>query len=468
MKKFLLVIILFSFIAFPSWACAASYYVAQVPAGKGNGTTYANRMSVSDHNTASFSPGDTIYLSGTITSKIVVPSSGSAKGGYITYDGYEAGDYVAFSEATGKVAKVSRSQKTGYTAISSGGKNYIIIQDIEIEECGLGMFIADGNHITVRRVFIHDTLSGGITFTGVETVTVGGSSGSGVVVKDAGNNTAHEDIAIVASNDITLSYNKLYATKSAGASTDRGIDGILTSSGAYDILIEYNEIFDHKDAYGSDAKGEDGIDLKKATHDVIIRYNTIYGNRAAGIIVNSQSHHIDIYDNLIYDNGDAGSASWPGILIQRGGHDVNIWSNKIRGNEGYGISVQNRDSFDDSYNVYIHDNLIAENAKGSTNEYVCGIGITQGHTIVIKNNTFYKNHNAYYRQIWVLPTTSTTLEHNTYYWPDQTSLIRWGNTDYTVAKAQKLLNIEDDPPVGADKKIGIVELSPPMNLKIVK
>jgi hypothetical protein len=60
------------------------------------------------------------------------------------------------------------------------------------------------------------------------------------------------------------------------------------------------------------------------------------------------------------------------------------------------------------------------------------------------------------------------LEHNTYYWPDQTSLIRWGRTDYTVAQAQRLLNIEDDPPAGADKNPGIAELLSPKNLKIKK
>ena len=68
-----------------------TFYVAQTSAGTGDGTSYDNRMSVLSHNAGAFSPDDVIYVSGTITSTIIPPSSGTS-GHPITYDGYYAGD----------------------------------------------------------------------------------------------------------------------------------------------------------------------------------------------------------------------------------------------------------------------------------------------------------------------------------------------------------------------------------------
>lgn len=47
------------------------YYVGQNSAGSGNGAGYENRMSVSQHNSRTFNPGDVIYLVDAIKSRVV-------------------------------------------------------------------------------------------------------------------------------------------------------------------------------------------------------------------------------------------------------------------------------------------------------------------------------------------------------------------------------------------------------------
>lgn len=74
----------------PLQAKAATYYVAQSSAGSGDGSSYANRQSVSSHNSDTYAGDDIIYLCDTITSAVVPPSSGTS-GHRITY----RGDYAA-------------------------------------------------------------------------------------------------------------------------------------------------------------------------------------------------------------------------------------------------------------------------------------------------------------------------------------------------------------------------------------
>lgn len=75
---------------FPLTCFSATYYVAQSSAGSGDGTSYVNRASVSYHNAGSgvFASldGDTIYLTGTITSQITVPDGGTSVN-RVVYDG---------------------------------------------------------------------------------------------------------------------------------------------------------------------------------------------------------------------------------------------------------------------------------------------------------------------------------------------------------------------------------------------
>jgi len=77
MKKSILSLIVLGIVLFTTTnVFAATYYVSQSSAGTGDGSSYANRASVDTHNagTGGFSDlsGDTVFLSGDITSPIDV------------------------------------------------------------------------------------------------------------------------------------------------------------------------------------------------------------------------------------------------------------------------------------------------------------------------------------------------------------------------------------------------------------
>ena len=104
-----------------------------------------------------------IYFSGTITSEIVPPSSGSAIGGYITYDGLINGSYNAISERDVGQALVqmpATSNQYGFALWKSlygkgNGKDYIVIQDFEISGTSHAIYVASGcDHVIIRRNYI--------------------------------------------------------------------------------------------------------------------------------------------------------------------------------------------------------------------------------------------------------------------------------------------------------------------------
>lgn len=116
-------ILLLMFLHF-SVAVAETIYVSQSGSGTGTGSDTSNRMSVSGFNTAGnwdtdvsndgkIGPGDTVSLSGTLTTALVVQRSGTA-GNFITII-FESG------------AKLSAAYWTVAGAIQGGANNYIII-----------------------------------------------------------------------------------------------------------------------------------------------------------------------------------------------------------------------------------------------------------------------------------------------------------------------------------------------------
>ena len=456
MKKHLLTLtLLFLLFIFPCWAQSATYYVAQTAAGSGDGSSHANWMSVSSHNCSTFIPGDVIYLVGTITSQLEVPSSGSPIEGYITYDGYEAGDGP-------RGAKISRRQALNVNGFLVDHKSYIIIQDLEVEECNAGLVVREGSHhITIKRCKIHDMLDLGMYFgfiatkyggTGIScsNITIGGSADDGNELYDIGVGTSASDILFNSGHDIVISHNHLYASEdmSQGRKTDRGIDGIVMVNGVHDVLVEYNEIHGHYDEYWSDptggdhaclkGKGEDGIDIKELCYNIIVRYNNLYNNRQTGITVQSDSHDVYIYGNNLHGN------NWGGIMLKDGNtnsrwsynalstRDVKIWSNVIYDNKISGIYITGACGNIES--IYIYNNVLANNATLPSHPSHTGIRCDLGKgPFYIENNIFYNNRpNAgppHYQQIYVgaNQTKSTTIQANRFYWPSQTSTIHWSS-----------------------------------------
>jgi hypothetical protein len=135
----------------------ATKWVAQSSAGSADGTSASNAYSIAQLNAASpYSPaaGDTVVLSGTITTKLVIPTSGSA-GNIITYQ-FDTG--AKFSTARWATGAIGSTQS--YITID-GGTNGII------EATGngtaratqlacIGINITGGSNITIKNLLVRD------------------------------------------------------------------------------------------------------------------------------------------------------------------------------------------------------------------------------------------------------------------------------------------------------------------------
>jgi hypothetical protein len=423
MKNSLKIIFIINFLFLPAftYAAAHSYHVTQKGAGQRTGKNIANAWSVSDFNNAEnwstndhenrIDPGDTVYFSGTITSALNLQGSGSF-GNYITLDGYQSDDttYQNLSESGGR-AKIDRTLSDSY-GIRITGKDYVTVCDFEITDVKQAISIdSSSDNIIVKRTYIYEC-NNGIVINKSSNVTIGGSPGQGNVVKNVGNTTAHEDIAITGSgtppHDIIISYNHLYADDD----TSWGIDGIMNvGNKTYDVLIEYNSIHGHNH---STAKGENGIDLKRDISNVIIRYNEIYDHDwEPEILINTSAYgggdNIYIYGNYIHDGGSAGIS-----------HDM----------DSKGISINCHGS------TTIFNNTVAENDSGASSSdagvYISSYGIPN---TALKNNIFYKNcptGSKFYPAYSISNGADevTTADYNHFDWPGQTPQAYWGNSGW--------------------------------------
>ena len=93
--------LIFILLLFPLQAWATDYYVIQDGAGSHDGTAVGDTWRVAEFNalTNEYAGDDTIYFSGTITSEVIPPVSGTS-GHNVILDGYETNDttYMNLSE----------------------------------------------------------------------------------------------------------------------------------------------------------------------------------------------------------------------------------------------------------------------------------------------------------------------------------------------------------------------------------
>lgn len=432
MKKFLsttVLLCLFVFLPIRTWG--ATHYVGQTAAGRGDGGSYANRMSVAIHNASSFKAGDTIYLCDRIKSSVIVPSSGIS-GNEITYRG-DYGGHAGILTYYGSVA-----------AFAANGKDYLIIDGLEIKDGNIGMAFRNGcDYVTIKNCIVHNMTgksSKGIQITSNtlpktrnSNFIIGGAKGDGNTVYDCGIDTGGVDIGLAHTDNLTVSYNQCY-----GGGTATGIDGICLNY--CDVgVIEYNRIYDHIKSDGAQY-GEDGIDTKGSSN-IHIRYNVIYGNRAGGIGVNNSdamnanSRNIYIYHNLIYDHKT-------NIVVSDVDENVYIWSNILYGStKGHGISCTQTGS-----NIHIYNNILVNNhgAKGDKFAIVLGAGSDY----YIKNNIFYSNtHNDLISK--ASAATNINLDYNHYYYTGGAARVRWNDANITLTKlkafGQEVNGREGDP-----------------------
>lgn len=497
-KLALISILIFGMSHLPTqlFAAADTYYVTQYGKGARSGESLSNAWSVPDFNSSAnwsaeensrkIDPGDTVYFSGTITSK-VDPQGSGASGNYVTLDGLESGDYDAISEGSDGQTVIDLTE--WYTAnfgIRLNKKSYLIIQDFEIKKISHGIYSNDCSNVIIRRSFIHDGGSNGLYFRDSNYITIGGSSGNGCSIKNIGAGTAGSDIVFSGSHDFIVSYNHLYATKSAGLSTDRGIDGIVPMNASYNFLIEYNSIHDHRDNYWDDpwgscgspceGKGEDGIDIKDdncgagewsdGTYNGIIRYNHIYNNHQANIVVQSCTYNIYAYGNNIHES------NWNSLYIMEGAggcknplHDIFYFSNLSykEGDTAVRIHSNSGGTTTDFYNIFVFNNTFAENATDGSSSKFCQITLHDQYaktSTYIKNNIFYKSRTGYasnqeLQLYFGVHFTDANLDYNRYYWPGKSSRIYIGGK-YANAIDVGFVGIENS---STDGDPGLVDIA---------
>lgn len=480
MIKYLIFLILF----IPALAFGANQTYFVTPTGSasdpdcsgGGAPTCSGAWDMSDFNNAAnwsatdsttkIDPGDTVYFTGNFTTQVHVRGNGTA-GNHIILDGLYSGDYNALNEGSDGQAKITLSQATGDSNIgfylregtsANDGHDYIIIQDFEINEFLVGILLAeDADHIVMKRIYMHDGLTRGINPTysenygnGVHNITIGGARGDGVTIKDVGVGTGSADILIGRSNDFIISYNHLYATKSTGASTDRGIDGIAFNNQAntaaiQNVLVEYNSIHDHDDNYYADAygcgsgcigRGENELDIKDdkttnpyGTSKTIIRYNNMYGSTgglAEYEVLFNTCQGIYLYGNYIHDgNGAIYEQNRDPPLY--GYIDIYVYSN-IFEHSTTGSAVALNATMSASTSYYFNNTFI-ENSTAPANSGHCSLVNQGAGDYIFKNNIYYKSRpeSSDHRQIWIADGDgeSLTSDYNIYYWPSETSALKW-------------------------------------------
>lgn len=472
MAKLFLSLVLFLALAVPG--LAEVHYVTQSGAGSHNGSSLANAWSVAEFNDTSPSkwssaantednligPGDTVYFSGTITSKVFPVGAGTAANP-ITLDGYEGGnnDYTA---TTGSGALITRSNQADnvYCMELSSANQYLIIQDFEMSEAGEGIAAANAGYIKVYRCIIHDMWNRGFLIsTGCNNWTIGGSLGNGCHVFDCGTDSSGGDVATQTASYLVITHNILGPGGNNGS--DHGIDGVVMNYDTHHVLISNNNIGGHGSVV------ENCVDAKTRCHDIVVSYNYMHDetHNEPAIAIHMNAYNIYVYCNYIYNNA-------AGMLVYNNAqydatypmsHNIHIWSNVWEANVAYGLRfIESPDEMattNQIYELYIYNNTFYNNATTPSGSQYSAIFWQPGNlsgsgqNLKLSNNIFQQNRPngtaGLYEQecfdnncigAWNAD-ASCVNSHNIYYHSANDNCFRWyygvsSAYDWTLAEAQ--------------------------------
>jgi hypothetical protein len=332
-------------------AQAATLYVSTSGLDTNQGTL-ASPWKTIQHAANSAAAGDTIYIrGGTYKESVTVNVSGSAAGGYITFQSYSG--ETAIVDGTG----LTVPGQTGLINIVD--RSYIKIVGLEIRNYStsstskvpVGVWISGaGSNIQILNNHIHDIKT-----------TARGCNANALGLAAYGTNAA------TAISNLTIDGNQLDHL-TLGCSESLTVDGNVQNwSITNNIIHDNNNI-------GIDAIGFEGVSSSTATdqaRDGVISGNTIY--------------NITSYGNPAYGNDYAAD----GIYCD-GCTRVTIERNVVH-NTDFGVEIASEWSGKRSSYVTVRNNLIyANNAAGLTiGGYDSGRGGTDHCSFV--NNSFYKN-----------------------------------------------------------------------------
>ncbi len=493
MKKGAMVALLFIMLC--SSAGAETYFIrnsgtaSQSNAAQGNGgscSSDSKAMSVSTHNSASFSPGDTIYICNALTQETEIrpPSSGSP-GNYITYRGdypgypgsvamdfdYPTVRYQMYMENRQYIRIMNLDFKSDGDDDTSHSRGAIGIVEngkqsghMEISGCSFtltttGVYICgDTRNVDITRSTFRDMTDNGVGVFkcyGRETekpsfITVGGSREDGNTFINIGrednptSGSVPGQVFGTRADDSVFSYNHVYAD-AAGWGTGVYLDGVDR------VLVEHNFIHD-LDAVHRRAPITFKTDFDWINTDVIIRYNKIgpthggetYTTPQAAIRTGHCLHNMIIYDNYITDVIGLGIfADWgwsePGVSDGCIVENLYVFSNIVdRTETSSGIYFAGMGSGSDIFkNSYITNNLLNHISHDTTTHLDnTGINTIAGGDyhydgLTILNNIIDTPRETSGDHIGIRATNQDdmTIDYNHHYFPGATPAVYYDNSD---------------------------------------
>jgi len=421
-------------------------------------------MSVAQFNTGPLTAGDTYYFSGTITTGLVLPSSGSA-GSYITLDGWQGGtcDPVADHDAltygsdnnvdlnacpdAALIDGGAADTNTGVRGIDLNGHNYIIIQDFEIQDTRFAIIEGDSggsNHNIVRRNYIHDNYDKAIHMVlgGANNSywTIGGASGDGNFIYNnaegnrSGTAVAAQHVNISGSN-IIVSYNEIANDYRSGDDSNNVVEMHQTTYS----LFEYNNVGFSSPGSCLSIK-EDGA----GNHDLIVRFNKLHDcSNAVSVSGNSGNSDEYIYGNFGYNiNLAGGTGDVQAYRVYKAFNNIYFWSNiaSLVDERGLAAMTDSRTAG----NVFFYNNSVykaGQDAAESADNRNCIYAYKYDSNLRVNfvNNICSDSDVTNYYAAYMDNLTATQItqwEDNLWYYTGQTSEIYWDGTTYNVGEFQ--------------------------------
>jgi hypothetical protein len=351
------------------------FYVS--PAGSDNNPGSLDRPWKTIQKAAdSLQPGDTVYIrEGVYNEQVQIRISGSL-GSPITFINYPGetviidGEHALPAENYGGLINIQDQDHIHLIGLHVMNSNRFGIK-----------VVGSSDHILVQDCEIAYSMDGGIVFQAYE-----GNPTHAIVdgCEVHGNNArgldaVHEAISMDGVDTFEIMNNHVY---------DNGEEGIDAKVGARNGKIHHNRVHDNNGP---------NIYVDAADH-IAIYGNEIYHTRGvkSGIMLGVEpypnqplTHHIDIYNNLIYDNNsgisfwiDSGAADYASIS------DVNIFHNTIHSNEeNGGLWIINAPQ--NGYrNVVLRNNIFWENDSTGRDEIRDSTGSGQLGSFTIDHNLF--------------------------------------------------------------------------------
>ena len=202
----------------------------------------------------------------------------------------------------------------------------------------------------------------------------------------------------------SLGHDALYAITCSNVEAYNNTITCRTNSGLR--LYNTNHASFYNNTITSENSGGAGIEIQKdgsdfTMDDIEVYNNVIYNTALSGILVfgsenySTSSANVHIHHNQIYDTGTGSSSEFIGGILSYGFNGL-IENNVIDGAYGAGI-VQNKAYYSSpegsGYLITVKNNIITNtraSAAGGKGYGICNL-LTDTHSFVLQNNSFYNN-----------------------------------------------------------------------------